>query len=38
VLDYTEGKDLGSVRADAAGVAKLKTEFKEHLLLEVSAQ
>ncbi|HEY3972953.1 MAG TPA: alpha-galactosidase [Candidatus Sulfotelmatobacter sp.] len=38
VVDYADGKDLGAVQADAGGVAKLKTEFKEHLLLEVSGK
>jgi alpha-galactosidase len=38
VLDYVDGKDLGTVQAEAGKVPKLKTDFKEHLLLEVSAQ
>jgi alpha-galactosidase len=38
VVDYGDGKDLGTVQADAGKVPKLKTDFKEHLLLEVSAQ
>jgi alpha-galactosidase len=38
VSDYVEGKDLGTVQADSAGTAKLKTEFKEHLLLEASSE
>jgi hypothetical protein len=38
VEDYVDGKDLGTVQADAGGVAKLKTEFKEHVLLEVRLQ
>jgi alpha-galactosidase len=38
VSDYGEGKDLGTVEAEANGVAKLPTEFKEHLLLEVGSQ
>jgi alpha-galactosidase len=38
VLDYTDGKDMGTVKVDAGMAPKLKTEFKEHLLLEVSAQ
>jgi len=38
VLDYVNGKDLGTVQAEAGKVPKLKTEFKEHLLLEVSSQ
>ena len=36
VSDYTEGKDLGTVQASAAGPPKLKADFKNHLLLEVS--
>ena len=35
VTDYPDGKDLGTLDA-ASGVAKLKTEFRDHLLLEVS--
>jgi alpha-galactosidase len=38
VSDYSESKDLGTVDAAADGVAKLPTEFKDHLLLEVSPQ
>ncbi len=38
VSDYGEGKDLGTVEAAANGVPKLPAEFKEHLLLEVSAE
>jgi alpha-galactosidase len=38
VSEYGEGKDLGTVDAAANGVAKLAAEFKDHLLLEVSAQ
>ena len=36
VLDYVNGVDLGSVQATAEQVVKLKTEFKQNLLLEVS--
>jgi alpha-galactosidase len=36
VTDYAEGKDLGTVNATAGSVPRLRTEFKEHLLLEVS--
>jgi len=36
VVDYTDGGDLGSVEARAGKAPKLKTEFKDHLLLEVS--
>jgi alpha-galactosidase len=38
VSDYAEGRDLGTVEAAPNGVAKITTEFKDHLLLEVSAQ
>ncbi len=38
VVDYAEGTDLGTVQAEAGKVPRLKTEFKEHLLLEVSAK
>ena len=36
VVDYADGKDLGTVQAEAGKSPRLKTEFKEHLLLEVS--
>jgi len=36
VVDYAEGKDLGSVQVGPEQAPKLKTEFKQHLLLEVS--
>ncbi len=38
VSDYADGKDLGTVQAGADGVAKLKAEFKENLLLEVGGK
>jgi len=38
VVDYVNGKDLGAVQADAGKAPKLKTEFNEHLLLEVSGK
>jgi alpha-galactosidase len=38
VVDYVDGKDLGTVQAEAGKSPRLKTEFKEHLLVEVSAQ
>jgi alpha-galactosidase len=38
VVDYVDGKDLGTVQAADGGAPKLKAEFKEHLLLEVGAQ
>jgi len=36
VQDYVEGKDLGTVQVEAGKAPRLKAEFKEHLLLEVS--
>jgi alpha-galactosidase len=36
VRDYAEGKDLGTVEVTADSAPKLKTEFKDHLLLELS--
>ena len=36
VKDYTEDKDLGTVEVSGDQAPKLKTEFKEHLLLEVT--
>jgi alpha-galactosidase len=38
VVDYTDGKDYGSVQAADGQVPRLKTDFKEHLLLEVSGE
>jgi alpha-galactosidase len=38
ILDYPNEKDLGVVQVAANQTAKLKTEFKQHLLLEVSPQ
>lgn len=38
VIDYVDGRDLGSVQAATNAPAKLQTEFKNHLLLEVSGQ
>jgi alpha-galactosidase len=38
VVDYADGKDLGTVQAEASKAPRLKAEFKEHLLLEVSAK
>lgn len=38
VLDYVDGKDMGTVQVTVNAVPKLKVEFKEHLLLEVSAK
>lgn len=38
VSDYPDGKDLGTVQAENGKPPRLKTEFKQHLLLEVSAK
>jgi alpha-galactosidase len=38
VVDYADGKDLGAVQAEAGKSPRLKAEFKDHLLLEVSSQ
>ena len=38
VSDYSEAKDLGTVEAEANGVAKMAAAFKGHLLLEVRSQ
>lgn len=38
VTDYSEGTDMGTVQVGAGSVAKLKREFKQHLLLEVTPQ
>jgi alpha-galactosidase len=35
VMDYDHRKDLGTVEATAGATPKIKTEFKDHLLLEV---
>ena len=38
VFDYVDGKDLGTVQAEAGKAPRMKTAFKDHLLLEVSAK
>jgi alpha-galactosidase len=38
VQDYGDGADLGIIQASDGQAAKLKTEFKQHLLLEVTPQ
>ncbi len=38
IFDYANDRSLGTVQATASGTAKLKAEFKQHLLLEVSPQ
>ena len=38
VVSYADGKDFGSVQVEQGQVARMKTAFKEHLLLEVSPQ
>jgi alpha-galactosidase len=36
VRNYAEGSDLGSIDADGENAPQLETEFRDHLLLEVS--
>jgi alpha-galactosidase len=38
VLDYADGKDLGTVQVETGKAPRLTTEFQQHLLLEVSAK
>ena len=38
VADYVDGKDLGTVQVADGKAPRLKTEFKDHLLLEVGAK
>jgi hypothetical protein len=38
VVDYADGKDLGTVQAEPGKALRLKTEFNKHLLLEVSSK
>ncbi len=38
VVDYVDGKDFGTVQVEAGKSPRLKTEFKDNLLLEVTAQ
>jgi alpha-galactosidase len=38
VTDYVDGKDLGTVQAEAGKAPRLKTDFKEHFLVEVAPQ
>ena len=38
VVDYVDGKDLGTVQASASGAARLRAEFKGSLLVEVSGR
>lgn len=38
VVDYVDGKNLGTVQAEAGKPPRMKTDFKDHLLLEVSAK
>ena len=35
VTDYDQGRDLGKVEVTAGAAPRVKTEFKDHLLLEV---
>jgi len=38
IRDYADNRDLGTIKVSANQTPKLKTSFKEHLLLEVSRQ
>jgi alpha-galactosidase len=38
VVDYADGRDLGTIQVGGNQSAKLKTMFRQHLLLEVSPQ
>jgi alpha-galactosidase len=38
VVDYVDGKPLGAVQAEAGKAPRLKAEFKDHLLVEVSGK
>ncbi|GAC1685272.1 MAG: alpha-galactosidase [Terriglobales bacterium] len=38
VMDYANSQDLGTVQASQSQVPRLKTEFQQHLLLELSPQ
>ena len=38
VVDYADGKSYGSVQAEQGKAPRLKTEIKDHLLLEVSGK
>ncbi|MGA2100355.1 MAG: hypothetical protein ABSG34_04580 [Candidatus Sulfotelmatobacter sp.] len=38
VLDYVEGKDLGTVQAADGKAPRIEVEFKDHLLLEVGSK
>lgn len=38
VVDYADGKDFGTVQAQDGKPPKVKAEFKDHLLLEVSGK
>jgi alpha-galactosidase len=38
VSDYTDGTELGTIKATAGDVPKLETKFKDHLLVEADPQ
>jgi alpha-galactosidase len=38
ITDYTDGKDLGTVKAVAGEPARLEAHFKQHLLVEADPQ
>jgi alpha-galactosidase len=38
VVDYADGKNMGTIQAENGKTPRLKAEFNQHLLLEVSAK
>jgi len=38
VVDYVDGKDLGTVQAEQGKAPRLRTEFNKHLLVEVTSK
>jgi hypothetical protein len=38
IVDYVDGKEMGIVRAEQGKSPKLKSDFKDHLLLEAIPQ
>jgi hypothetical protein len=38
MVDYVDGKEMGMVRAEPGKSPRLKSDFKDHLLLEAIPQ
>jgi alpha-galactosidase len=38
VVDYVDGKNLGTIQVESGKALRMKTEFKDHLLVEVSGK